>query len=408
MCVLSVIIVSEFQFRMRGYQESLSGSPDLFVLLEVATYGGVALFLFLRFRPRPRIVPPPAGLSCYLLGYGFGCVLILSAAYSPFPMLAMVRAGQVVVVLALFAAIARYADRGALHRVAHAYCALMAAAVVFGILVPFPRETQPDRFSWLYVHPVQAGEMLATAVTVLSAYLFTLRLERPGPRWPLWAYLLCLGLCAGGLLATQTRGAVFGAAVGATFVLWTRHRGSRKVDVAAVSTLVLMLIALTSWSTVTDFFARGESAERLASLNSRTDLWALAMEQMAQYPLYGSGLAASRGVFLDSMGLGGGHNALVNLLVDNGILGAAAWLGLLAVIGVAATRLAGRAEVSRVDGILVLSVLAGMVANSVFTEELGTPANAAFTWLYVLLAWVLVAGVRRGEPAGTRAIREGR
>ncbi|MBA0126053.1 O-antigen ligase family protein [Haloechinothrix sp. YIM 98757] len=391
MCVLAVIVVSEFQFRVRDEDEAVSGRPDLFVLLEVATYACVGAFVLLRFRPRPRRRRPDDGLATYALGYGFGCVLVLSAVYSPYLSLAVVRAGQVVVVVVLFTALMRHVGPGALHRVAHVYCVLLAAAVLFGVLVPFPRTTQPDRFTWLHVHPVQAGEMLGIAVVLLIAYLVTHRLDRTGPRWPLPVYLALLAACAGGIVATQTRGAVFGAVVGTAVVVWTRWRGSRKVEVGALGAVVLGLIALTSWHAIGEFVTRGESAERLSTLNARTELWALAMEQVARHPLYGSGLAASRGVFLEAMGLGGGHNALVNLLVDTGLVGGAIWLALLVTIGVAAARLVNSTGTVRVDGIIVLSVLCGMVANSVFTEELGTPANAAFTWLYLLLAWIIVA-----------------
>ena len=37
---------------------------------------------------------------------------------------------------------------------------------------------------------------------------------------------------------------------------------------------------------------------------------------------------------------------------------------------------------------IVLALLVGMFANGMFTDELGAPANAMCTWLFVLLAWV--------------------
>jgi hypothetical protein len=51
-------------------------------------------------------------------------------------------------------------------------------------------------------------------------------------------------------------------------------------------------------------------------------------------------------------------------------------------------------------------VLLGMTANSIFTEGLGSPANASFTWLYLLLAWVLHARtVADTEDAESRRIK---
>ncbi len=399
LCVLALVVVSDFQFRLRENTQAVSGNADPFVLLEIATYGSVALFLFLKFRPRPRLRKAP---KLVLLGYAYAGVLALSALYSPYPALAVVRAGQVLVVVALFRCVALHTDLRTPHRIAHAFAVLMAASVIFGVLVPFPRlPLQQERFTWLHVHPVQAGEMLAVAVIVHAAYVITRGLERAGPRWPMGFYVLLLVICGSGLLATRTRGAVLGAAVGVAVVLWTRWRGARKFEVVAIGSVVVALVAVSGADAIEQYFARGESVDQLASLNARTDLWEHAFRLVADHPLYGYGLTSSRGLFLESMGLGGGHNALVNLLVDTGILGALLWLALLVAIGITAARLLRGPSATRVDGIVVLAVLLGMMANSIFTEGLGSPANAAFTWLYLLLAWVSLARDRdRGDPYG--------
>lgn len=398
--VLALVVVSDFPFRLREQDKAVSGSADPFVLLEIAVYALIALGLFAQCRPRPRLVRPD---RLTLAAYALAVVLAATALYSPYPALAMVRAGQVLVVLALFRTIARHGDAGDPHRIAHGYVALLAAAVVFGVLVPFPRlPRQEERFTWLHVHPVQAGEMLAIAVVVLAGYVVAHRLPRHGPRWPMPAYLVLLGICAVGLLATRTRGAVIGAAVGVAVLLWVRWRGAAKLEVIAVGSVFVALIAVSGLDLLEQYFARGESADRLATLNARTDLWALALERFAERPLYGHGLAASRGLFLETIGLGGGHNALVNLLVDAGVVGALAWLAVVAAIGIVARRLLRTNGPARVDGIIVLSVLSGMVANSLFTEGMGAPANVSFSWLYLLLAWVAPA---RTAEAGDRSRR---
>ncbi|SFQ52213.1 O-antigen ligase [Amycolatopsis arida] len=394
--VLTLVVASEYKWRLRPNDQAVAGEPDPFVLLEIGLYALVAVLLFLRFRPGSRL--RRAELPVTYLAYAYAVVLAGSALYAPYPELALVRGAQVLVLLALSRSIARHADDAALHRVAHAYAVLMAGSVVFGVLVPFPRlPTQPDRFTWLYVHPVQAGSMLAVAVVLLTAYALTGGLARTGPRWPPPAYWALLAVCAGGLVATKTRGAVAGAVVGVLVVLWTRWRGRRRVEAALVSTTVLVVAVLGAGRWIEAYFARGESAERLATLNSRTDLWEYAIELFARQPLYGYGLTASRGLFLERIGLGGGHNALVNLLVDTGTVGALVWLALLAALLVTALRLARTRPALRVERMVVLSVLLAMLANSVFTEGMGAPATALCTWLFVLLAWVAVAH-RTGSP----------
>lgn len=391
-CVLVLVVVSDFQVRLRPVGESLAGSPDVFVAIEVATYAAVAVFLFLRFRPRFRLRRPRSCAPLVYLAYGYPVVVLVAAIYSPYLMLALVRAGQVVVVVALFAAVVRHASRAALHQIAHGYVALIAAAVVFGVVVPYPRlPTQLDRFTWLYVHPVKAGELMAIAVVLAFAYLTCGRLRRYGPRWPVPMYLAMLTVCAAGLTASNTRGAMLGAMAGVAVVLLTRWRGSRKVEVGIGVAIVAALVALTAWPAIEEFFVRGESAKRLASLNSRTILWEEALRHIGENPLYGSGLSASRGLFLETLGLGGGHNALINVLLEIGIVGALVWLCLLLAVFIAGLRLTRLDTAARTDGIIAVALLACLIVNSIFTEELGAAANATFTWLYVLAAWMVLA-----------------
>lgn len=384
-CTLALIVASEYKLRVRADDQTVSGNADPFILLEIGAYALVAAFLFIRFRPMFRL--RRANWVTYL-GYAYVVVLIGSALYSPYHAVAFVRAAQLGVVLALSRSITLHASRESLHRIAHGFVVLVAGSVIFGVLIPFERlESQPDRFTWLYLHPVAAGSFLGIACVLLAAYAFTGQLRRVGPHWRLSVYLLLLAICAGGLIATKTRGAVFGAAVGVLVVLWTRWRGARKLEAGLVLAALGLVVALSATSTIFEFFARGESAEQLASLNSRTLLWEQAFELAGERPLYGYGLTASRGLFLDTIGLGGGHNAFINLLVDTGVLGVLAWLALIIGILVTATRRMRLYAEMRVDRIIVLAVLSAMLANSIFVESLGTPANATSTWLFVLLAW---------------------
>ena len=396
-CALTLIAASEYKFRVRADDQSVSGSPDVFVLLEIAAYAVVASLLFLRFRPTSQ-VRRADWITCAV--YAYTAVLVLSALYSPYGVLAIVRACQVVVLLALTRSIARHCTLEAMHRIAHWFAVLVGASVVFGVVVPFPRlPSQPDRFTWLHLHPVDAGQFLAIAVVILAGYVFGFRIERAGPRWPLPVYVVLLAVCAAGLIGTNTRGAALGAIVGCLAITWLRWRGRTRWEIAVAVPVALATAWLAAGPLIESFFARGESAERLASLNSRTDLWAYAFEAFLERPLYGHGLTASQGLFLDKIGLGGGHNGLVNLLVDTGLLGAVAWLVLLGCVFGGAVALRGRRPEPRMDRILVLAILVSMVANSMFTESLGAPATVACAWLFLLAAWTsMAAGEERETP----------
>lgn len=392
LCVLTLVVASDYKFRLRANDQSVAGNADPFVLLEVGLYALVACFLFLRLRPTTRT--RRADVLTYL-AYAYAAVLVGSALYSPYHLLALVRAGQIVVVLALCRSIARHTDATAPHRIAHGYAILITASVVCGVVVPFSRlPTQPGRFTWLYVHPVQSGAMLAIAVVLLAGYAITYGLERAGPRWSFPVYWVLFAICGAGLIATKTRGAVLGVLVGILVLVWTRWRGQRKVEVGVVMAIVLIAVALATSAAIESFFVRGESVEQLSTLNSRTNLWSYAFERFGQHPLYGFGLTSSRGLFLDSIGLGGGHNALVNLLVDTGLIGVLVWLALLVWVLITARRLARLRPAPRADRGMILALILTMIVNSVFTEGLGAPANVLCTWLFVIIAWLSILSRR--------------
>lgn len=387
-CALAFVLASDYKFRLRADNDTINGQADIFVLIEVATYALIACFLFWRYKPTFRLRRADA---LTYLGYAYVAVCAGSAFYSPYHALALVRAGQVVVVLAFARSVARHARPDAPHRIAHAYAVLITVSVIFGILVPYPKlPSQPGRFTWLYIHPVEAGMLLAISVIILTAYLLGGRVPRSGPRWHLGVYAVLWLVDVGALFATGTRGAAVGALVGIMIVVATRWRGIRKLEIALVGGVALGGVVLAFAPRITAFIARGESAAQLETLNFRTDLWSQALADFAQHPLYGYGFTADRGLFLNSTGLGGGHNAIINLLVDTGVVGTAVWFALLVAIGLTAYRLRPRGMAT--DRGIVLGLLIGMFANSMFTDELGAPANAMCTWLFVLLAW---AGIMR-------------
>ena len=388
-CVLAFVVASDYKFRLRANNDTIQGQADIFVIIEVATYALIAAFLFWRFKPTFRLRRADA---VTYLGYAYVAVCVGSALYSPYHALALVRAGQMVVVLAFARSVARHASPAAPHRIAHAYAVLIAGSEIFGVLVPYPKlASQPGRFTWLYIHPVEAGMLLAIAVIILTGYLLGSRVPRNGPRWHLGVYAVLWLICVAGLLATGTRGAALGALVGIVIVIATRWRGIRKLEIGLLAGIGLGGVALALGPQITAFVARGESAAQLETLNFRTDLWGQALADFAAHPLYGFGFTADRGLFLDTTGLGGGHNAIINLLVDTGLVGTAVWFALL--IGMAVTTYRLRPRGMATDRGLVLALLVGMFANSMFTDELGAPANAMCTWLFVLLAWV---GILRG------------
>src|SRR5207244_6267949 len=101
------------------------------------------------------------------------------------------------------------------------------------------------------------------------------------------------------------------------------------------------------------------------------------------------GLGASRGIFLDSIGLGGGHNAFVNVMVDQGLIGLVAFFSLVGLILWQLIRYT-RGTIGYRDAQLLLPLFIGLLVNSLTAEFMAVPANNASLWLFTICAWLSV------------------
>ena len=401
-----MMVASDYKLRLRPPSESLSGRPDFTVLIEIVVYAAVAAFLLLQVAGPPRLRRPTPLL---FVAWGLSLTLFATAFYAEYPSLALVRGAQLLITCGLCQAVSRRATRMQLHWLAHAYVLLVTASVLFGAAFQFPRfRFQENRFNWLYVHPVMAGTYLGLAVVLVVSYLASRSEDRP-VKWPGLAYtgLLCINGAA--LLATRTRGAIAGCALGVVVAILCSRRRRRKLDALVVMGAVAGFVTLVFGGVVLRFLERGESVETLSTLNSRTELWEQAFEMVKARPLTGYGLTASRGVFFETVGLGGAHNAFVNVLTDAGVFGLLWFLGLLVVLAASLWRLKKRSAFLG-DRTLLWAVLGFLLVNSTTNEALGTPANVANIWLFLLVGWVgvlqggrLRSAQASGPPAAVRA-----
>jgi exopolysaccharide production protein ExoQ len=391
---LALMLSSDYKLRSREVDQSVGGNADLTVLMEIGVYGFAALFLYYRFGLRPPS-RPTTGLL--LAAWGFAAYLAMSALWSPFRELGVVRGAQLLVTMCVVFTIATRAEPRDMHRLAHAFIAIVLVSVGIGVAHPFPRTSlTEDRFNWLYVHPVQAAVYLAVALLLTVGYL--VRFETPQHRlWHPLIYLGAMAVLAAALVATGTRGAAAGCAAGLVVLLSTSRGPKGRVDVLVLGAAVATVGALAFSDKILAFVSRGDTADKLMSLNSRTELWSLAMREFAQEPLFGRGLGASRGLFLDEIGLGGGHNAFVNALVDNGVVGTAVFSALLLTLAFVLLLLARHRRL-RTDAGVLLGILACFMVNSITTEGLATPANVTGIWLLILVGWAEVLRRQGGDP----------
>jgi O-antigen ligase len=386
--VLTLIVASDFKFRVRPPTQAVGGGVDSFVLIELALYACVGLYLWRRFGRRPRLGRTFAAVyfACLFVG-----LMALSLAYTPYPQYGLVRVAEMAVLLGLVLVAVRHASRGDLHQFAHFYIALIAGSVVYGVLVPSSPVTklQVGRFTWLAIHPTVSGAMTGIATVLTVGYLIAGGRPRPGTFWPRGCYWGALALVGGGLIGTETRGAVAGAVAGIVVILFALRGRRTAWQVVGPLGAGALVVALIAGAPIAHYFARGETAQQLSSLNSRTDFWRTALNAIEMKPMFGYGVTSARGIFFDTSGLGGGHNAVINVLVELGVVGLLVWLALVCCLVSGIRRLpVRRVRELAIDRALLLGVVTFLLVDGIFYEGPGAVSNVACTWLFVCVAWL--------------------
>ncbi len=401
-CTLTLIFASDYQLRNRPPEDALAASVDSTILIELGLYGLVAAYLVLVHGAplRIRSVHPTVYFAGLLVG-----LMALSLSYTLYPQYAVVRVGQMVVLLSLTVLAASKATRADFHRLAHAFMVFIALSIAYGVAVPSVpiNARQVGRFTWFAIHPTVSGILAGLATLIALTYVTGGRRPRPGPRWPPLAYLALLALNGAALLGAQTRGAIAGVVAGALVVLVASRREPRtKIEMVLATSVLSAGVALAASDRIMTYLTRGEDPEQLATLNSRTDLWGTALRAFTENPMFGYGVTSSRGLFYSETGLGGGHNAVVNILVELGAVGTLCWAVLVGLVvkGILGLRRDGVGEI-HLDRALLLGSMAFLVVDGLFYEGIGSVTNVASTWFFMCLAWARVA-----DRAGTRAAPE--
>lgn len=388
---LLLLVASDYKLRRRASDQAISGSADPFIFLELGVYLAVGCYLLVRLRPTLRNHAVMVWTAGYLLAAA------VSTLYAPFPVFALVRGVQLVIILLALLQFVHDADLAVMRRLLHGYVVLTTASIAIGLAYVAPQTgEQIGRFTWLFTHSVVAGAMLAASVVILFGMWLTHRTA--GLPWARWAYAVLLVVHVVALMQTRTRGSIGSAVVAIIIItlLWLDAKGARDLFIAG--SVLVTLIALTAAGPIVTYLLRNSDFEQLVSLNRRTDLWALAIEMFAERPLIGFGFTSTRGLFLERTSLGGAHNAYVNVLVDLGLVGLFWWGGLVVLTVVHIGRLRRRVrrerglEVLTFDALTMTGLMVCMLINALTAEYLAGGVGAAAMLLYLVGAWVVIAG----------------
>src|SRR4029450_1380667 len=185
---LLLMLISASQLPLRPPEESIAGQADRTVVVEIAVYVCVAIYLYLRFGLRP---PRRRATILTVLAWLFAGYAALSALWSPYPGPAVVRAAQLLITASLAHVIGTRARVEELHRFAHAFVGAGLLSVGMGA-----------------VHPFRGAPYVARAVDETRARL-----------WSTGTYVVILAILVSALIATGTRGAAVGCAAGLAVML---------------------------------------------------------------------------------------------------------------------------------------------------------------------------------------------
>ena len=388
---LALIIATEYKLRRRANDAAVSGSADPFIVVELGVYAFIGVYLLLRLKPRMR----PNLILMWTVGWCLTAAA--STLYAPSPLLALVRGGQLVIIALLVLQFVNDGDVAMMRRFVHGYVVLVSASIAIGLVyVARTSNEQRGRFTWLFTHSVVAGSMLAISTVLLFSMWLTHRAARLP--WARWVYALLFVLNVVFLVRSRTRGSIGAALVAllVVLVLWLRAAGKRDLMVSAV--VVMSALALTVGGPIIAFYLRDSDASELASFNNRTLVWTIAADVIEARPFHGMGLTASRSVFLEQTGLGGAHNAYINVLVDVGLLGIFWWGGLVVLVFAGGWRLRRRvrrvagAEALTFDTVAIVGVMVCQLINAITAEYVGAGVSAAALMLYMTGAWVVLVG----------------
>lgn len=384
------VLVANTKFRIREADASLSGLVDAQIMLEIGLYGAIGLGLLAIFAAgrldRRRITGAEGIVAAY------AAIAMLSTVWSLAPMLTLVRSTQLGVIALLAMITARvFTPSDGLRRVFTAVAAFVLVCSALAMVFPFAAGTFVDgeheglRFAWFAAHPIEVGTLAAIgALGLISTMLF-----REGVQLrPMFGTFLAAILLVAVLGSTAARGPILAFAIALSMLLLIKVEIRIRAALLLVSTALFAALFVAgpdvqAWldsasagnDRLTYTFFRGQSAQDVLELNGRIALWSELSPSIGDRLFLGHGYLASRAVILDAADwAAAAHNALLQSVLDLGVIGTA---GLLALIGAALVGAAGAQTQWRRATLASLVVF--LVVNSVSTESFaGAPGFEMF------------------------------
>lgn len=332
----ALTVVSSLVFRQRMAADITSEPLDAWAIFRVAVDVVVASVLLARLSLRRThwLGSMFRGVVAALSVYGLVCMA--STAWSVFPSWTLFKSWEYLVDVALLAAVLETVDSVEQYRNFFNWTWTLYGLLLLSIwkdVLLWPKEA-------LYGENLLSGAafgirlsgvlpaLSSNDVATFSSILAMLSLTRLFPATDkerfqkLW-YTLLLLVSLISLVLSQTRAAVVGVLFGALIILLYSKRAKFGAFLTLVAAPLVALITMGGliWS----FLARGQDAEQMGTLSSRTEWWGMAWNTFLQQPLTGFGAyAAGRFAVLAKAGFGGTgtmHSDYLEVIVGTGIWG---------------------------------------------------------------------------------------
>jgi O-antigen ligase len=295
-------------------------------------------------------------------------------------------------------------DRKTLMRVIRVLVAASALAAIYG-LVQF-LSGAAERASGPIPDPNDFAYMMASVVPLA---IFLAREDR-GRRW-IWA--LSTLLLFGATLATLSRGALIGLLVLLLWAVVTRRIGFAGTVWVVLSSLVLVVLAFTLWSSVINERLEEKNRIGAANVESRAAFWSAAERMWMDKPVLGVGPGAfsteaknyvrNSPIALEDPLV---HNSYLEILAEDGVFALLLFLGMLAAGWIAATNAERMARIQRdresrglataVKGMLLVASVSGIFLS----EQVSPPF-----WVACALAAALAVPAFSEASAGLPRLR---
>jgi O-antigen ligase len=342
----------------------------------------------------------------------FSAVSVASALISGHPLTALGACKGLLLVSALYVTADVLSGPADGHRFLSALLVVATVAAVVGLLqtvaCPGPAADYGSP-SWLYHRCFRARGFFSIYMTlagVLSLVLLaSLPRLLPGaalPRWPTLPWLVSLI----GLLATYTRGAWMGFAAGVLALLPMTRKG-RWLLLGGL--IVLGLTVLVGPQQVRErFLTMGNPDD--PTVKERVYMWRSGLAMWRQHPMLGLGPGGVKREFASyalpeavKKRTGHLHNTPLQILVERGVLGLAAWLWIWAAFIAKGLGLLRRLpeEAGRERALVVgsLAAIVGFLVAGLSEYNFGDSEVVMVAWALVALPWVAEAREARENLA---------